>query len=134
MNPSSAKKRPLPYGPASNARTSKRTKVNDARTILAQPPDKALRSNGDLDVSAFIKAREFEINAIGKSMRESKKVLSTRAFQSVPNSMRRRTASHNVKRVPKRLRARAAREVRLSISTPTEWNFVKKRADWAWGG
>ena len=51
---------------------------------------------------------------MGASMSDSKNVLSTRAFQQVPKDLRRRTASHNVKRVPKRLRARAAKEVRSS--------------------
>ena len=49
---------------------------------------------------------------MGANMSGSKKALSSRAFQQVPKDMRRRTASHNVKRVPKRLRARAAKEVR----------------------
>ena len=91
----------------------KRVKINEARTILTQTSDKALNQNGDLDVSAFVKAREFEIKAMGASMSNSKNVLSTRAFQQVPKDLRRRTASHNVKRVPKRLRARAAKEVCL---------------------
>lgn len=43
---------------------------------------------------------------------------SKRAFQSVPRSMRRRTASHNVKRVPKRLRNRHAKEM-ADDNTPT---------------
>lgn len=42
---------------------------------------------------------------------------SKRAFQIVPRSMRRRTASHNVKRVPKRLRSRAQKEM-LDDNTP----------------
>lgn len=41
-----------------------------------------------------------------------------RAFQSVPRAMRRRTASHNVKRVPKRLRGRHAKEM-ADDNTPT---------------
>ena len=49
---------------------------------------------------------------MGANMSDSKKALSSRAFQQVPKDLRRRTASHNVKRVPKRLRARAAKEVR----------------------
>ena len=49
---------------------------------------------------------------MGANMSGSKKALSSRAFQQVPRDLRRRTASHNVKRVPKRLRARAAKEVR----------------------
>lgn len=98
--------------PPSSKRAAKRVKTSSARTILAQASDKALSKNGDLDVSAFVKAREFEIKAMAASMRLSKSSLSTRAFQQVPKDLRRRTASHNVKKVPKRLRARAAREVR----------------------
>ncbi len=86
----------------------------DARNILTQNSDKALDKNGELDVAAFVKTREFEIKALGKSMGDTKKVLASRAFQQVPKELRRRTASHNVKRVPKRLRARAAKEVRDS--------------------
>ena len=93
-------------------RAAKRVKISEARQILTQTSDKALNQNGDLDVSAFVKAREFEIRAMGANMSGSKKALSSRAFQQVPKDMRRRTASHNVKRVPKRLRARAAKEVR----------------------
>ena len=98
--------------PSSGKRKAKRVKIAAARTIDTQPCDKALSSNGDLDVSAFVKAREFEIKAMGATMGASKTALSTRAFQQVPRDLRRRTASHNVKKVPKRLRARAAKEVR----------------------
>ena len=100
-----------------NARSAKRVKLRDQRHILAQSSEKALNKNGDLDVSAFVKARGYEIRAMGVSMAESKKALSTRAFQSVPRAMRRRTASHNIKRVPKRVRRRAAKEVRSTL----EW-------------
>lgn len=93
-------------------RGAKRVKTSCARTILAQASDKALNQHGDLDVSAFVKAREFEIKAMEASMGSSKKTLSARAFQQLPKDLRRRTASHNVKRVPKRLRVRAAKEVR----------------------
>ena len=86
-------------------------KISSARTILAQTSDKALNQNGDLDVSAFVKAREFEIKAMEVSMGASKRSLTTRAFQQLPKELRRRTASHNVKQVPKRLRPRAAKEV-----------------------
>lgn len=90
---------------------AKRVKTQNVRTILAQSSDKALNSNGDLDVAAFVKAREYEINALESAMKSSKHGLTTRAFQQVPRDLRRRTASHNVKKVPKRLRARAAKEV-----------------------
>lgn len=59
----------------------------------------------------FVKSREYEIRALEEGMARSKKALTTRAFQHVPKELRRRTASHNVKRVPKRLQPRAKREV-----------------------
>jgi ribonuclease P/MRP protein subunit POP1 len=111
-NASGKRKQPAEptYGP-NPKRVVKRVKTTIARTILAQASDKALNRNGDLDVSTFVKAREFEIKAMETSMGKSKASLSTRAFQQVPKELRRRTASHNVKRVPKRLRARAKKEV-----------------------
>lgn len=66
-----------------------------------------------MDVAKFVKAREYEIKALQDGLRDAKKMLSSRAFQEVPRSMRRRTASHNPNRVPKKLRPRAKREVRL---------------------
>ena len=114
------RKAPASNTHASNNRSAKRVKLGDARKILAEPPDKALNKNGDLDVAAFVKAREFEIRAMSKSMEQSKTVLKTRAFQQVPRELRRRTASHNVKKVPKRLQVRAKREVRLRVFGVTE--------------
>lgn len=100
-----------------NPRSQKRVKAQNARTILTQTSDAAL-SNGELDLQAFLNAREFEIKALEDGMRRSKVALTTRAFQQVPREMRRRTASHNVKRVPKRLQTRAAREMKED-NTPT---------------
>lgn len=61
----------------------------------------------------FVKAREYEIKALEEGLKASKHGLATRAHQELPKEMRRRTASHNVKRLPKRLRKRAIREVRI---------------------
>ena len=112
--PNLKRKQPSYNAQATNPnRSAKRVKVFSARAILSQTSDKALSKNGELDVSAFAKAREYEIKALEASMGASKKALSTRAFQQVPRELRRRTASHNVKRVPKRLRGRAVKEVRV---------------------
>jgi ribonuclease P/MRP protein subunit POP1 len=96
---------------AQSTQARKRQKSNDARAIPVQRGATALSVTGDLDISTFIKARKFEIEALEQSMRRAKKALSTRAFQQVPRHMRRRTASHNAKKVPRRLRGRAEREV-----------------------
>ncbi|KAL8755531.1 MAG: hypothetical protein Q9184_004773 [Pyrenodesmia sp. 2 TL-2023] len=124
QGPASGKKRKQPpefsnaSAPPRNAKRVRMNKMKDARTILTQASDKALNQNGDLDVSAFVKAREFEIRALEASMGESKNALSSRAFQQVPNELRRRTASHNVKKIPRKLRSRAAREMKED-NTPT---------------
>lgn len=108
------------YGANNNngGRFHKRAKVYDARTIRSQPADAALSKDGELDLQSFLSAREFEINALTNGMRNSKAVNNRRAFQQLPRGMRRRTASHNVKKLPKRLRSRAMRE-KLQDETPT---------------
>lgn len=101
---------------AGGARFHKRVKVHDARSLRTQPADAAL-NNGELDLQAFLNAREFEIKALTEGMRRSKAVNNRRAFQLVPRSLRRRTASHNIKNLPKRLRSRARKE-QIDDNTP----------------
>jgi ribonuclease P/MRP protein subunit POP1 len=91
-------------------RQLKRNKIWDARTIRTQTSDAAY-SNGELNVDKFVKARAFEIKALEDGIRKARNALSTRAHQELPRELRRRTASHNVKRVPKRLRERHKKEV-----------------------
>lgn len=98
-------------GPRPDSAARKRAKNNDARALVVQSADAALSATGELDVAAYVGAREYEIRALEAGINKSKGALMSRAFQKVPRSLRRRTASHNVKRVPKRLRARAKREV-----------------------
>ncbi|PHH86982.1 hypothetical protein CDD83_9462 [Cordyceps sp. RAO-2017] len=88
----------------------KRAKLHAARNIPVQPAEAALR-DGELDLQAFVAAHEFEIKSLEQSMATSKAVGTSRAFQKVPRGLRRRTASHNPKRVARRLRARARREM-----------------------
>ncbi|KAJ2785009.1 Ribonucleases P/MRP protein subunit pop1 [Coemansia interrupta] len=65
-------------------------------------------------VEAFVEARAFEINALQRSLDDARGSGNARAFQTLARHLRRRAASHNIKRVPKRLRARAAEEARRS--------------------
>lgn len=96
----------------------------DARQIAAQTSESAY-GNGELDVNKFVKAREYEIKALENGMRKARTTLSSRAFQTVPRELRRRTASHNVKRVPKRLQKRAKREMQQD-NTPTVNSKTRK--------
>jgi ribonuclease P/MRP protein subunit POP1 len=83
--------------------------------------------DGEISLEAFIASRQFEIQALEKSIRETKAVKAERAFQLVPRSMRRRTASHNVKRVPKRLRRRAKAEMESDMTPTVEARRRKPR-------
>lgn len=114
--PSSNKRKP-PSTDNHNNNARKRAKTQDARTLAVQSSDAALSNTGELNVASYVASREFEIRALENGIKASKASLSNRAFQKVPRHLRRRTASHNVKRVPKRLRARARREVLKKYSS-----------------
>ncbi|KAI0808841.1 POPLD domain-containing protein [Xylaria sp. FL0064] len=105
-------------------RAVKRNKMYDSRSIAVQSPYAALQ-DGELNVQSFINSMAFEINALDESMRRTRKSATSRAFQSVPFIMRRRTAAHNYKRVPKRLHRRAKREM-AEDNTPTVSSRTRK--------
>ncbi|KAL3449277.1 putative ribonuclease P complex subunit Pop1 [Aspergillus insuetus] len=111
-----------------SAAARKRAKNIDARSLAVQSSEAALSATGELDVAAYLKAREFEIRSLETGIQKSKAALTSRAFQQVPRSLRRRTASHNVKRVPRRLRARAKREM-IEDNTPTVTARRRKPAE-----
>lgn len=53
--------------------------------------------------------------------------LAQRAFQDVPRTLRRRSASHNVKRVPRPLREKAAKEMIADGTKPPDKIRGRKR-------
>ena len=116
MQTSKKRKEPPANTNKSNDNSNKKQKsqhfnrMRDARTLATQTSSKAFQ-NGALDVNKFVQAREFEIRALERGIQRSGQSNNRRAFQQVPAELRRRTASHNVKRVPKRLRGRASKEV-----------------------
>ncbi|KAI1337153.1 ribonucleases P/MRP protein subunit POP1-domain-containing protein [Xylariaceae sp. FL0016] len=100
-----------------DAKAAKRAKMRDTRSIASQRSHDALE-NGELNVQSFVNSMAFEINALDESMQRTRTSKSSRAFQRVPFTMRRRAAAHDMKRVPKRLRRRAKREM-MEDNTPT---------------
>ncbi|CUS22443.1 LAQU0S05e05468g1_1 [Lachancea quebecensis] len=104
----------------------RRRKVQDARNIRtealksgAQASQELSESGGMLRVPEFMASRQFEVKQLQIAMHKSKSASSTRVFQALPRKLRRRTASHNVKRIPKRLRNRALREMQKSDQAVT---------------
>ncbi|ODQ81657.1 hypothetical protein BABINDRAFT_174282 [Babjeviella inositovora NRRL Y-12698] len=90
--------------------SAKKQRLFNSRTIRTENVDPAF-SDGKLDVPSFMASREYEIRQLEHAQLRSKYSASTRVFQSLPRTLRRRAASHNVKRIPKRLRARALKEM-----------------------
>lgn len=94
---------------------SRKAKLYNSRTIRSEAVDPSL-NDGILTIPQFLSSREYEIRAFEHSQLNTKYASSNRVFQSLPRTLRRRTASHNVKRIPKRMRKKALREMQSSIN------------------
>ncbi len=64
-----------------------------------------------MDVSELAQSRIQEIKLLESEIENSKFSGTRRTFQQLPRHMRRRAASHNINRLPKRLRQKAIIEV-----------------------
>ncbi|KAF8073840.1 NUC188 domain-containing protein [Lyophyllum atratum] len=64
-----------------------------------------------IDVEKFSEARAFEIDAMHTAMKNASASSTSRAWQALPRHLRRRAASHDVRRVPLRLREKARAEM-----------------------
>lgn len=111
--------------------TFKRTKLHNSRLIRTQinddsftNPTKKFKSTvapNKLNIPEFLASREFEIQALDAAMVKSQNSGASRVFQSLPRTLRRRTASHNVRRIPKRMRRKALKEMGMK----TQYNGEK---------
>lgn len=80
-----------------------------------------------LDVEQTIAARRFQIQALQRAIRASRASASTRAWQLLPRHARRRAASHNILRLPARLRRKGLAELRASNTAPKTRSEIRKR-------
>ncbi|GAA5993403.1 hypothetical protein JCM11641_001169, partial [Rhodosporidiobolus odoratus] len=107
----------------------KRQRMREQRTIPVSSTSSVGRNGGSagqgntglpptIEVEKFAQARSFEISAMQKSMKAAKQASTVRAFQSLPRHLRRRAASHNIRRLPTRLRNRARGEVPEGAAKP----------------
>ncbi|KAJ2701483.1 Ribonucleases P/MRP protein subunit pop1 [Coemansia sp. IMI 203386] len=79
-------------------------------------PPATLAKARSIGVVGFVEARAFEINSLQRTLDNARNSGNARAFQTLPRHLRRRAASHNVKRIPARLRARALEEMKRSAA------------------
>ncbi|KAL4080470.1 ribonucleases P/MRP protein subunit POP1-domain-containing protein [Scleroderma citrinum] len=132
-----------------SARERKKLRVADARTIAVQPVASASSGRQDdqqtnhtnpvagpsktvvsldtmkglpttIDVERFTEARAYEIDAMQKAIKSAGESSTHRAWQTLPRHLRRRAASHNVRRVPLRLRDKARAEERHLTMDPVK--------------
>ncbi|KAH9998011.1 ribonucleases P/MRP protein subunit POP1-domain-containing protein [Russula vinacea] len=110
-----------------SSRQSKKRKITAVRTISVQrlesgipgrPSKTELRHMHNrivlpdsIDVEKFVESRSFEITAMQKAMKSAKAGSTHRAWQEHPRHLRRRAASHRVRRVPLRLRNKSRAEM-----------------------
>ncbi|XP_018411660.1 PREDICTED: ribonucleases P/MRP protein subunit POP1 [Nanorana parkeri] len=78
-----------------------------------------------ITATMFAQARAAEINAMVKAV--SQKSSNSLVFQSLPRHMRRRAMGHDVKRLPRRLREMAKREMEKSVHQKKEQSKSKCR-------
>ncbi|KAF2873085.1 ribonucleases P/MRP protein subunit POP1-domain-containing protein [Massariosphaeria phaeospora] len=102
---------------AEGAPASKRSRFSKPQHNIHSAAMSTAYPSGEIDTKKFMRAHENEIKSMENAMRAAKKGLARRAFQEVPRDMRRRTASHNPQRVPKRIKRRAKVEA-LEDNTP----------------
>ncbi|KAH7915836.1 ribonucleases P/MRP protein subunit POP1-domain-containing protein [Hygrophoropsis aurantiaca] len=115
------------------SRDRKKQKMADARTIAVQPTASTsnyIQGNAEagpsktvvrfdsmqglpsaIDVEKFTEARAYEIDAMQKAIQNAGEGSTHRAWQTLPRHLRRRAASHDVRRVPVRLRDKARAEM-----------------------
>ncbi|KIY71524.1 POP1-domain-containing protein [Cylindrobasidium torrendii FP15055 ss-10] len=113
-----APKRPVDPD-ALSGRDRKKQKLNAARTIAVQQEPTAgpstansmARLPGVLNAEKFVEARQYEVKAMANAIKSAHNGATHRVWQTLPRHLRRRAASHDVRRVPARLRAKAVAEM-----------------------
>nr|CAG8480207.1 3392_t:CDS:10 [Entrophospora candida] len=80
-----------------------------------------------IDVLDFAEARAFEINAMNNALERSSQAKNSKVSQTLPRHLRRRAASHNVKRLPARLRQKATEEMEHDNTVQKKTSGHKKR-------
>ncbi|KAG9478743.1 hypothetical protein GDO78_012417 [Eleutherodactylus coqui] len=89
------------------------------------PPSESQPVPKFLTVTKFAQARAAEINAMVKAA--SQKSSNSLVFQSLPRHMRRRAMGHNIKRLPRRLREIAKKEMEKTVHQKKEQSKSKSR-------
>ncbi|RIA97121.1 ribonucleases P/MRP protein subunit POP1-domain-containing protein [Glomus cerebriforme] len=115
-----------------NSKDKKRAKTVVQRTIEIHGFDTSSKKGTKyiprtIDVVDFAEARAFEINAMNDALERANQAKNSRAAQTLPRHLRRRAASHNVKRLPVRLRKKAMDEMESDNTALKKQSRRKRR-------
>ncbi|KAK0529501.1 hypothetical protein OC835_004325 [Tilletia horrida] len=80
-----------------------------------------------LALSAHIQARSYQLESFQRALLSARTAANMRAWQLLPRHARRRAASHNLLRVPKRLRGKALAELKASNTLALTKAKIRKR-------
>ncbi|EFX02938.1 ribonuclease p complex subunit [Grosmannia clavigera kw1407] len=80
-----------------------------------------------VDLTAFMGSLQREIGDLHRSIKASKDSRVEKAFQRLPRGMRRRTASHDAKRLPRRLQQQARRDQAADNTPSVAVGLAKRR-------
>ncbi|KAL9933793.1 hypothetical protein V8E36_007451 [Tilletia maclaganii] len=80
-----------------------------------------------LALTTHIEARSYQLASFQRALLSARSAANTRAWQLLPRHARRRAASHNLLRLPKRMRAKAMAELKASNTLALRRSQVRKR-------
>lgn len=80
-----------------------------------------------IELESLVSSRAFQIQSFLRSIKSAKSATTTRAWQLLPRHARRRAASHNLLRLPSRLRSKALAELRSSTTQAKSRSETRKR-------
>ncbi|PWZ00271.1 POP1-domain-containing protein [Testicularia cyperi] len=80
-----------------------------------------------IELESLVSSRAFQIQSFLKAIKSAKSATTTRAWQLLPRHARRRAASHNLLRLPSRLRGKARAELRSSTTQARTKSEIRKR-------
>lgn len=112
-----------------NSSDAAMAKATATKTAAAAKTAAKTTANGPLDavdLRLFMSSLQREMGDLHRSIKASKDGRVEKAFQRLPRGMRRRTASHNAKRLPRRLRQQARRD-QAADNTPSVAAGLAKR-------
>ncbi|GAC75132.1 ribonucleases P/MRP protein subunit [Moesziomyces antarcticus T-34] len=111
---------------ASSASSSR----NTSKSSTPVPTQLAAAAAGlptSIELESLVSSRAFQIQSFLRSIKSAKSATTTRAWQLLPRHARRRAASHNLLRLPTRLRSKALAELRSSTTQARTRSDIRKR-------